>query len=397
MTRKTATRLWCVAFGLGLSPLASCSCGLTCGTGTADNGQGQCLPVGAEGEGEGEGEQLTCGAGTVDNGQSQCVPENPLACGAGTNDNGNGQCVVTNPITCGEGTEEQTGVCLPVGTFTPAPASTSLELPFDAAPSPDGSVIYYTAGGSDGETHSLWSVPFDGSAAPRELTTGLVAPLGIAVSSDGGTVFVGDTGDEDGADPDQIGGLLSVDASTGTATRVAGADGFEIKGLDLIDNNGTDEITFSGTDPADGEKGIFALVGGSVTLIAKGAPFSDPSGVAVTSTGDRYVVDTSAAEDGQGAVIKVDSADAASVFVEGINAGYPAGAALSHDEATLFVSGIGADGNALVNVIDLATGNVSFVNTGLLGNDEAGGLHRAKDSDSFAWAGTTTVYGITFQ
>ena len=365
MTRSTATQLL-VALGLGLSPLASCSCGLTCGPGTADTG-GKCLPVG------------------------------PLTCGEGTEAQ-NGACVPQNQVACGPGTEETAGVCLPIGSFTPAPAASDVRLPFDAAPSPDGSVIYYTASGSDGETHSLWSVPFDGSAPATELATGFVAPLGIAVSTDGATVFVGDTGDEADANTDVSGALYSVDASSGAQTRIAAVDGFVVKGLDLVDDNGSDVITFSATDPADGAKGIFKLAANAVTVIAKGAPFDDPSGVAVAASGDRYVVDTSAGDDGNGAVIKVGSDGVAAVFIgTGLHVGYPAGAALSLDEKTLFVSGLDASQAAQVYAIDVAAGTVTTVNSGLAGNDEAGGLHRAKGSDAYAWAGVHTVYGITFQ
>jgi DNA-binding beta-propeller fold protein YncE len=402
--RNKVTRLLPVALGFALSPFAACSCGPVCGPGTqlVDN---ECQPVGQLVCGAGtvaqdgscvpEGEALQCGAGTVAQ-NGECVPENPLVCAAGTTEI-NGEC--RPDVTCGPGTEAQQGVCLPIGEFTPEPAAVSLTLPYDAAPSPDGTQIYYTAAGSDGETHSLWVVAFDGSTPAQELATGFIAPLGIAVASDGGTVFVGDSGEDDADDDNLTGAIYAVDAAGGAATRIDGTAGFEVKGIDLIDNNGTDEITFTGIDPADGAAGLFALVGNTVTTIAKGAPFSDPSGVAVASNGRRYVVDTTAGADGNGTVILVDENDAATVFLpdEQLRTGYPAGTALSLDEATLFVSGLAQDNSALVYAIDIATQNVTTVNAGLQGNDEAGGLHRAKDSDNFAWAGVTTVYGISFQ
>ena len=310
---------------------------------------------------------------------SACNPP-PASEGEGEGEEGEGE--------EGEGEGEGEGAA-----FSATPAGIDLRSPFDAAPSPDGQTIFFTAQGSDGAQHALWKINFDGSGAPTELATGLVAPLGVVVSSDGATVFVGDGGDEAGVDPDKLGALFSVPANGGARTRITATEGFAIKGLDLVDDTG-DVITFTGRDPADGAVGVFSLIGGDVSLIAKGAPFSDPSGVARAANGDVYVVDTSGGEDGRGVVFKV-TAGVATVFASGLKTGFPAGTALNHDEDTLLVSGLDEDNNALVYVVDLATGAVDTVNTGLEGNDEAGGLHRSQSGDEFAWCGKGTVYAIT--
>ena len=65
-------------------------------------------------------------------------------------------------------------------------------LPWDAAPSPDGATIYYTAIGKDGAP-SVFSVPAAGGD-PVVLAAGepLAMPLGIDVSNDGKTLYVTD-------------------------------------------------------------------------------------------------------------------------------------------------------------------------------------------------------------
>jgi sugar lactone lactonase YvrE len=281
--------------------------------------------------------------------------------------------------------------------FTSDAAAVDLVLPWDATPSPDGSVIYYTAKGSDGETHSLWRVAFDGSGTPEELVTSLVAPLGLAISTDGATVFVGDAGDEDGALEEKSGAIFAVTTADGALSRITATDGFSVKGLEVTDEDGTDVVTFTGSDPADGAPGVFRLVDGAVTLVAKGEPFADPSGVTVKSDGAIYVVDTKAGDDGLGTLVKVVDGTATTI-TRGLRAGMPAGISLNLDESAVFLSTLTIDNQALVTVVDPTTGEVvGTVNSGLEGNDEAGGLHRAKGSEAYAWAGTRAVYAITFQ
>ena len=283
--------------------------------------------------------------------------------------------------------------------FTPVPAVVDVRLPYDAAPSPDGSVIFYTALGSDDETHSLWSVPFGGGNA-SELATGFAAPLGIAVSPTEELVYVGDSADErldesELGDQDLgTGALFTVPFAGGAPTRITSVDGFSIRAME-IDDAGT-SLWFTGKDPADGAPAVaqLALDDNTVTVVAKGEPLADPNGIAIDGE-IAYVVDTSASPDGNAAVMKVDGSDVIAL-AGGIRAGMPAGIALNGDRTALFVSSLDKDNNAQVTVVDIATGATSTVNDGLEGNDEAGGLHRARDTESFAWAGSSTVYGITF-
>jgi sugar lactone lactonase YvrE len=270
------------------------------------------------------------------------------------------------------------------------PAAQTLRSPLDAAPSPDGSVIYFTALGED--TSSLWRVSFTGGE-PEELATGFTAPVGVVVSSDGNTIYVADAAREE-ADTDMLGAVLSVPATGGAATVLDGTQGFAPKGLEVQGET----VLFTGTDPADlsgKTRGLFAVEGGAVRTVASGAPFSDPVGIAAQSDGTIWVTDTSASFNESGAIIRVVDG-AAEIAVDRLHLGSPAGIVLVQDESALLVSGLdvlGA-GTAQVYRVELDGLEVLTANAGISQNDEAGGLHRARDKDMYAWAGTTTVYAL---
>ena len=200
MTRNIVTRLLCVATGLLLGPLAGCSgCGgptVACGAGTQADKTGKCVPTNTLACGEGTtaqggkcvvtGTPITCGTGTTQQGTScvtslncgdgtvqsgdDCVVQDPEACGPGTHDDA-GNCVPDGaPTTCGPGTTLSGSTCIvtPPEDITSQLAATNLVLVIDSAPTPDGATIFYVAQVTDGEgntTHSLFSVPADGSAA----------------------------------------------------------------------------------------------------------------------------------------------------------------------------------------------------------------------------------------
>ena len=141
--------------------------------------------------------------------------------------------------------------------------------------------------------------------------------------------------------------------------------------------------------------------GGAVSAIATGAPFKEPSGVAIASTGDVYVVDTASASPLASRILKVTHAGAASVYIDNIAVGFPAGIVFNQSESSLLVSARDtAKGTDAVLVIDVASGEVSEFSTGIDKFVEPAGLHRAHGADVFAWADSTadklgTVYVIT--
>ena len=257
--------------------------------------------------------------------------------------------------------------------------------PIDAAPAPDGSVFYFTANGTGGP--AVIGVPGNGGATFL-LTAGapLVHPVGLAVATNGKSVFVADSG---------ASRIFKVPAAGGAATVVAGTEGRFPRGLDVTVAGGHDVISFTGTDPADGTAGLFSIpaAGGSVTVVAKGAPLVSPDAVVVA--GDvAYVTDRGS---GDGAVLKVFNGTA--VKFAGARLGDPGGISLTRDNKTLLVSSQNATTGAdQVLLIDVATGK-SGVASKVIGanHDSSGGLHRAYSSAVFAWADTSrmgTVYRL---
>lgn len=249
--------------------------------------------------------------------------------------------------------------------------------PVDAAPSPDGSVFYFTTSGTS--TASVVSVAGSGGATST-LVSGapLVKPVSVAVATDGSHVFVADSG---------AGKIFSVPSGGGAPTVVAGTEGRSPRGLDVTVDGGADVIYFTGSDPADGAPGLFSVpaAGGTVTIVAKGSPLVSPDAVVVAGPGVAYVTDRGAAAS-QAAVLKVSRASA--VKVADVRLGDPGGVSLTRDGKTLLVSAqnvtTGADQLVL---IDVATGKSGTASKVIGANhNSSGGVHRAYRTTVFAWA-----------
>src|SRR5205814_1188907 len=123
------------------------------------------------------------------------------------------------------------------------------------------------------------------------------------------------------------GRLFTLSASGGAPADVTSSDGFQPRGLAIAKLDTTDQVFFSGTDPADGKAGVFQLAAGSntVTQVLKGSPMVDPSGIAVSSAGVVYVADT--ATGATDATIYKISSGAATALLSSLKVGYPAGLA----------------------------------------------------------------------
>lgn len=262
--------------------------------------------------------------------------------------------------------------------------------PIDAAPSPDGKVIYFATTGDTAP--AIFSVPAGGGPMAK-IAEGvpLTKPSGIAVATDGGHLFVADqqAAAAVAGSPKPGGAILSL-ATTATPEAPAalpGTAGWAPRGLDIVKQGGTDIAYFTGTDPASGAHGLFQVpaAGGTVTTVAEGAPFISPDSVAVTAQGVAYVSDQGSGP-GQGQVFSVKGATVTSVLT-GLNLGAPAGVALVNGEATLLISSIDATTRSdQVLVLDLATGKATAASKGIGENkNTSGGLHRALGSPVLAW------------
>jgi hypothetical protein len=290
-----------------------------------------------------------------------------------------------------------------------ANAPEAFSAPRAAVPLSDGRIAFVATveGQSEadtatsGERPGVFVQPPDGSA-PTLLYSGdaLVSPLDIDVSRDGATLLIADPA----AGDDSEGALLSLSV-TGGDVAVALA-GNAPRAVTVADDG---KIYFSGIDTDSGDVGVFELSGSSAVAVYVGAPLVDPSGIAVLRDGTLLVADTrlfdAADSDGnrtssEAGIIRIRDG-AASVFATGFATGYPAGIALTKDEASLIVSGEAADRSDTVYVFEV--GHPEHDPTVVTADfsafqDASAGLKRAHDDNTFAWAsladGGGTVYRI---
>jgi hypothetical protein len=276
---------------------------------------------------------------------------------------------------------------------TTATGGASFRLPFDAALSPDGKTAYFTALVDDGA--ALFKVAAAGGMATK--LADLVSPGSLDVSSDGQTVVVADPGVESASGA--LGAMVTVSSSGGTPGMIGGTEGTVPRGVAVAGSR----IVFTGTDPSDGAPGVFETSqGGGLTTVLK-AGIVEPSGVAVGSTGEVYVLDA----EGDGAttqhILKIVSGTTTEL-VKGLRVGFPAGLAVAQNGVNLLVASTDpATGKARLERFSVSGMRAGDPYTGTVGTyDEPAGLHRAAQSDSYAYvdsgaSGSGTVFVINPQ
>ncbi|MBX3222445.1 MAG: hypothetical protein KF795_18145 [Labilithrix sp.] len=284
-----------------------------------------------------------------------------------------------------------------------------IEMPVDATPSPDGKDVYFIANSKvpdeDGIGAFRQAAIYRVSAAGGAITKlfqgePLVAPFGIAISNDGQTLYIADSGavtSEERSD----GRVYSMGVGGGSPTPLSGTDGLAPGGVEVMG----DALFITGK--RDGKPGLYktGFAGGAVTEVAAGDMFVDPSGVAIARSGEAYVVDSGSAVHGaaMASVVKVFPDGRTEIVMDGLSVGHPAGIALSNDDKTIYVSGFDpAQGTDVVFTIDAASRAVGRFTDGISEFSESAGLHRARNADVFAWAdshanGTGTVYVLRGQ
>lgn len=260
--------------------------------------------------------------------------------------------------------------------------------PLDAAPSPDGSVVYFAALADTGS--AIFSVPAAGGPVS---VVAAGAPFlrasAVAVATDGSRVYAADPRSGSTSMP---GAILTAPTTGGpqVPTVLLGTGGTAPRGLDVVHRPDGDVIFFTGTDPANGSPGIFqiAAAGGLVSTVAEGSPFSSLDSVAVTAKGVAYVSDRGAVP-GQGQVFRVEGGVVTPVLT-GLHLGAPGGVSLVHGDTALVVSS--HDSTTLADqllFLDLASGKTAVASKGLgTAADTSGGLHRASGAAVMAWTDT---------
>jgi DNA-binding beta-propeller fold protein YncE len=268
--------------------------------------------------------------------------------------------------------------CAPTSTEeteTPEEAPISFEAvasegaPLDATPNSDASEIWFV--GMPEGTPTLFKVS-NGAASPVVAGSPLVAPENLSISPDDSRIYVADPGAD----------AIFVFDSAGTLVETL-AEGLSPRGVDATEEG----LVFVGA------AGLY-MDGQEVT----GAPFKNPSAVVRVADGTIYVTD-SPGEAGAGKVIKVTGGEA-SVFVDGLTLGDPAGISSTLDGATLVVSAINPDtGNDAVLLVTTSSGEYLSTSAGIEGNVEGGGVHRAAAVNVWVWAdlsagGSGRVYRV---
>jgi sugar lactone lactonase YvrE len=306
---------------------------------------------------------------------------------------------------CAEETTESSGQ----PTIGPVANDPGIEMPVDATPSPDGKEIYFIANAKVADEDNIGfyrqSAIYKVSAAGGAITKlfqgePLVAPFGITISNDGQTLYIADSGavtSEERSD----GRVYAMGIGGGAPTPLGGTEGLAPGGVEVMG----DSLFITGK--RDGKPGLYktGFGGGAVTPVAAGEMFSDPSGVAIARNGEAYVVDSGSAVHGaaMASVVKVFADGRTEVVIDGLSVGHPAGIALSNDDKTIFVSGFDpAKGTDVVFTVDAASRTVGQFTDTISEFSESAGLHRARNTNVFAWAdshanGTGTVYVLRGQ
>lgn len=250
----------------------------------------------------------------------------------------------------------------------------------DATPNADGTMVYFTVTG--GETSGVYKVAASGGEITAvSIGAPFVSPLGLAISSDSQTLYVAETSQENN-------GVYVIPVAGGTPTLLAGTQGTLPRVPEIIHQNGQDQLYFSGT--AENQPAVFQMpTDGSAapTVVFKGSPLVDPSGVAITQAGVVYVVDKAASGNGMGTVFRIQGETAESIATNVHTDDLLAGATLTLDESALLVSHLHPQENtAQVLVINLSTLEKAIFNKVIGSNQSAGGVHRAHNTGQLAWA-----------
>lgn len=255
---------------------------------------------------------------------------------------------------------------------------------WDATPDPDANIIYLVGEGPSGP--GLFQVPAaGGDVIPVVTNEPFADPTGVAASLDGATLYVADSKAVLGQ-----GAILAVDVATRNVTVVPGSQETAARGLNVAAIDGTPYIYFVGALTDTGAPAVYRIptAGGEAELLASGAPLVEPTGVTAAKDGTVYVVDRLAAGDGLAAVFRLGVDGALEQIADGFRTGERvAGVALTGDEGVLLVSAfdLGRAGAQVLGIV-LASGDKFVVTKEVELHPGSGGVHRAHNSNTFAWA-----------
>lgn len=307
-----------------------------------------------------------------------------------------------------------------------ANGGTTFHAPVDAALDPDAKNIYFIANSAQGM--GVFKTAVNGNTVVS-LTVGspFTTPLGLDVSTDGQTIFVADPGAAVQSrlrSPQLTKGMIfHLPATGGAPVAVPGTEGTAPRGLTIVNENGVDMLYFTGVDPSDGQPAVMKMAasGGTFTLLDKGTPLVQPTGIVVSNAGLVYITDQASAPNGLGNVFQIKQQHADSnvnhdsnhpavasdaettplvtmsshrELLGTVRGGNPAGITLTQDQSLLLISSLDTtQGTSQVLVINTSSRQQGIVNTVIGANTASGGLHRAANGSMMVWCGVTAGTG----
>ncbi|MFO0758039.1 MAG: hypothetical protein U0359_16200 [Byssovorax sp.] len=264
----------------------------------------------------------------------------------------------------------------------------SIDSPIDAIPDPLGSNIFFIAT-SKGQK-GIFKVASDGGPVTTVyLGEPLVDPHGLSIGAAGDTLFVADPGADKG------GVIFQIPTNGDTPVAVEGTLGLHPTALDLIDEVAGEALYFTGADRA-GEPAIFKVpaAGGALSELAHGAPLVRPDGISVTTKQTVFVADKEAGQGEAGQVFQLQDGKLSICGPEFLPGGV-GGLSVTLDEKRALVSSLDPQkGTSQVIILDTAAHTAAAFSDVIKESTEAGGMHRARYRNVYAWAGKRAVYSV---
>jgi DNA-binding beta-propeller fold protein YncE len=256
-------------------------------------------------------------------------------------------------------------------------ASEGFQSPSDAVASPDGRDFYFTAFDTEKQP-ALFHVSSTPGATAQPLAVGdpLESPLGLVLSCDGATAYVGDIGGE-------AGGVFGIATRGGEVSDLAVTGIVRPGGLAM----GPDCKTLFATGRTeDGMPAVFRIAtsGGAATPVWIGEPLVSPTGLHVDEAGVSWVMDHRAAgEHGEGVLFAIAADGSAPTEVASdLRMGTFGGVSLTAGGGTAVMPTLDADGRGQLTSVDIASGTVQQLAAPEL--VDPAGLRTARQAGVFA-------------
>jgi hypothetical protein len=231
-------------------------------------------------------------------------------------------------------------------------ASGGFSSPTDAVSSPDGKTFYFAARDEQLEP-AIFMTSSEPGSAPEVLAVSapLDMPIGLVMSCDGSTLYIGDIGSEAGA-------ILSLGTTPGSTVADLGVTGvLRPAGLAMAKDCKT--LYLTGRTDA-GEPALFSvpIEGGAATVVYKGEPLVAPSGLHIDNDGVSWVMDNRAhGAEGEGVLFAIPSdGSAATEVASALRMGTPGGVSLTAGGGTAVMPTRDEDGAGQLTSVNIATG-----------------------------------------